>query len=99
MTYKMTIGAELRAIRDGAVVDTKQRIKDWFDENMDELKGAALGGADCIIYDDEKTFEFFENLFNENEIILADFCSEQSIEVEIGRTDKKIIIFWGNQSD
>ena len=99
MTYKMTIGAELRAIRDGVIEDTKQRIKDWFDENMDELKGAALGGADCIIYDDEKTFEFFENLFNENEIILADFCSEQSIEVEIGRTDKKIIIFWGNQSD
>lgn len=99
MTYKMTIGAELRAIRDGAVVDTKQRIKDWFDEHMDELKGAALGGADCIIYDDEKTFEFFENLFNENETILADFCSEQSVEIELGRTDKKIIIFWGCQSD
>ena len=95
----MTIGAELRAIRDGAVEDTKQNVKDWFDEHMDELKGAALGGADCIIYDDEETFEFFENLFNENETILADFCSEQSIEVEIGRTDKKIIIFWGNQSD
>lgn len=94
MTYKMTIGAELRAIRDGAVVDTKQRIKDWFDENMDELKGAALGGADCIIYDDEETFEFFENLFNENETILADFCSEQSIEIELGRTEKKIIISW-----
>lgn len=99
MTYKMTIGAELRAIRDGAVVDTKQRIKDWFDEHMDELKGAALGGADCIIYDDEKTFEFFENLFNENETILADFCSEQSVEIELGRTDKRIIIFWGCQSD
>ncbi len=99
MIYKMTIGAELRAIRDGAVVDTKQRIKDWFDEHMDELKGAALGGADCIIYDDEKTFEFFENLFNENETILADFCSEQSVEIELGRTDKKIIIFWGCQSD
>lgn len=95
----MTIGAELRAIRDGAVVDTKQRIKDWFDEHMDELKGAALGGADCIIYDDEKTFEFFENLFNESETILADFCSEQSVEIELGRTDKRIIIFWGCQSD
>ena len=99
MTYKMTIGAELRAIRDGAVVDTKQRIKDWFDEHMDELKGAALGGADCIIYDDEETFEFFENLFNENETILADFCSEQSVEIELGRTEKRIIIFWGCQSD
>lgn len=94
MTYKMTIGAELRAIRDGAVVDTKQRIKDWFDEHMDELKGAALGGADCIIYDDEETFKFFENLFNENETILADFCSEQSVEIELGRTEKKIIISW-----
>mgnify|MGYP003400149812 FL=1 len=56
---------------------------------MDELKGAALGGADCIIYDDEETFKFFENLFNENETILADFCSEQSIEIELGRTEKK----------
>ena len=99
MTYKMTIGAELRAIRDGAIVDTKQRIKDWFDEHMDELKGAAFGGADCIIYDDEETFKFFENLFNENETILADFCSEQSVEIELGRTEKRIIIFWGNQSD
>lgn len=99
MTYKMTVGAELRAIRDGAVEDTNQRIRDWFDEHMDELKGAALGGADCIIYDDEETFKFFENLFNENETILADFCSEQSIEIELGRTDKKIIIFWGCQSD
>lgn len=99
MTYKMTIGAELRAIRDGAVVDTKQRIKDWFDGHMDELKGAALGGADCIIYDDEETFEFFENLFNENETILADFCSEQSVEIVFGRTEKEIIIFWESQSD
>ena len=48
----MKIGAELRAIRDGVIEDTKQRIKDWFDGHMDELKGAALGGADCIIYDD-----------------------------------------------
>lgn len=95
----MTIGAELRAIRDDVIEDTKQRIKDWFDEHMDELKGAALGGADCIIYDDEKTFEFFENLFNENETILADFCSEQSVEIELGRTEKRIIIFWGCQSD
>ena len=99
MTYKMTIGAELRAIRDGAVVDTIQRIKDWFDGHMDELKGAALGGADCIIYDDEETFEFFENLFNENETILADFCSEQSVEIVFGRTEKEIIIFWESQSD
>lgn len=90
----MTIGAELRAIRDGAVEDTKQEIKNWFDEHMDELKGAALGGADCIIYNDEETFKFFEDLFNENEIILADFCSEQSIEVEFGWTDKEIVISW-----
>ena len=95
----MTIGAELRAIRDGVIEDTNQRIKDWFDEHIDELKGAALGGADCIIYDDEKTFEFFENLFNENETILADFCSEQSVEIELGRAEKQIIIFWGSQSD
>ena len=27
----MTIGAELRAIRDNAIKDTKQKIKDWFD--------------------------------------------------------------------
>ena len=99
MTYKMTIGAELRAIRDGVIEDTNQRIKDWFDEHMDELKGAALAGADCIIYDDEETFKFFENLFNENETILADFCSEQSVEIELGRTEKRIIIFWGCQSD
>ena len=90
----MTIGAELRAIRDGAVEDTKQEIKDWFDERMDELKGAALGGADCIVYNDEETFKFFEKLFNENEIILSDFCSEQSIEVEFSWTEQEIVISW-----
>ena len=31
----MTIGAELRAIRDDAIKDTKQKIKDWFDDHMD----------------------------------------------------------------
>lgn len=90
----MTIGAELRAIRNGAVEDTKQKIKDWFDEHMDELKGAALGGADCIVYNDKETFKFFKDLVNENENILADFCSEQSIEVELGWTEKEIVISW-----
>lgn len=90
----MTIGAELRAIRDGAVEDTKQKIKNWFDEHMDELKGSALGGADCIVYNNEETFEFFKDLLNENEIILADFCSEQLIEVEIGWAEKEIVISW-----
>jgi len=89
----MTIGAELRGIRDGAVEDAKQKIKDWFDEHMDELKGAALGGADCIVYNDEETFKFFKDLL-ENEIILADFCSEQSIEVEFNWTEQEIVISW-----
>ena len=88
----MTIGAELRAIRDDAIKDTKQKIKDWFDDHMDELKGAALGGTDCIIYNDEETFGFFKNLFNKNEIILADFCSEESVEVELKGTEKEIVI-------
>lgn len=90
----MSIGAELRAIRDGAVEDTKQKIKDWFDEHMDELKGAALGGADCIVYNDEETLKFFKDLFDENEMILADFCSEQSIEVGLGCTKQEIVISW-----
>lgn len=90
----MTIGAELRAIRDGAVEDTKQKIKDWFDEHMDELKGAALGGADCIVYNDEETLKFFKDLFDENEMILADFCSEQSIEVGLGWSKQEIVISW-----
>ena len=90
----MTIGAELRAIRDDAIKDTKQKIKDWFDDHMDELKGAALGGTDCIIYNDEETFGFFTNLFNKNEIILADFCSEESVEVELKSTEKEIVISW-----
>ena len=90
----MTIGAELRAIRDDAIKDTKQKIKDWFDDHMDELKGAALGGTDCIIYNDEETFGFFKNLFNKNEIILADFCSEESVEVELKDTEKEIVISW-----
>ena len=90
----MTIGAELRAIRDDAIKDTNQKIKDWFDDHMDELKGAALGGTDCIIYNDEETFGFFKNLFNKNEIILADFCSEESVEVELKGTEKEIVISW-----
>ena len=90
----MTIGAELRAIRDDAIKNTKQKIKDWFDDHMDELKGAALGGIDCIIYNDEETFGFFKNLFNKNEIILADFCSEESVEVELKGTEKEIVISW-----
>lgn len=90
----MSIGAELRAIRDGAVEDTKQKIKDWFDEHMDELKGAALGGADCIVYNDEETLKFFKDLFDENEMILADFCSEQLIEVGLGCTKQEIVISW-----
>ena len=55
----MTIGAELRAIRDNAIKDTKQKIKDWFDEHMNELKGAALGGTDCIVYNNEETFAYY----------------------------------------
>ena len=94
----MTIGAELRAIRDGAVVDTKQRIKDWFDEHMDELKGAALGGTDCIVYNNEETFEFFKDLFDKNEIILEDFCSEESIEIELKSTEKEIVISWNKSN-
>lgn len=90
----MTIGAELRTIRDDSIKDTKQKIKDWFDEHMNELKGSALGGADCIIYNDEETFGFFKNLFNKNEIILADFCSEESIEIELKGTEKEIVISW-----
>ena len=90
----MTIGAELRAIRDDAIKNTKQKIKDWFDEHMDELKCSALGGADCIIYNDEETFEFFKNLFNKSEIILSDFCSEESVEIESDWTKKEIVISW-----
>lgn len=90
----MTIGAELRAIRDDAIKDAKQKIKDWFDEHMDELKGAALGGTDCIVYNNEETFEFFKDLFDKNEIILEDFCSEESIEIELKGTEKEIVISW-----
>ena len=90
----MTIGAELRAIRDDAIKNTKQKIKDWFDEHMDELKCSALGGTDCIIYNDEETFEFFKNLFNKSEIILSDFCSEESVEIEPDWTKKEIVISW-----
>lgn len=96
----MTIGAELRAIRDNAIKDTKQKIKDWFDEHMNELKGAALGGTDCIIYNNEETFEFFKDLFDKNEIILEDFCSEESIEIEIELkgTEKEIVISWNKSN-
>ena len=94
----MTIGAELRTIRDNAIKDTKQKIKDWFDEHMDELKGAALCGIDCIVYNNEEAFEFFKDLFDKNEIILEDFCSEESIEIEFKGTEKEIVISW-NQSN
>ena len=94
----MTIGAELRAIKDNAIKDTKQKIKDWFDEHMNELKGAALGGTDCIVYNNEETFEFFKDLFDKNEIILEDFCSEESIEIELKGTEKEIV-FYCNKSN
>ena len=96
----MTIGAELRAIKDNAIKDTKQKIKDWFDEHMNELKGAALGGTDCIVYNNEETFEFFKDLFDKNEIILEDFCSEESIEIEIELkgTEKEIVISWNKSN-
>ena len=96
----MTIGAELRAIRDNAIKDTKQKIKDWFDGHMNELKCAALGGTDCIVYNNEETFEFFKDLFDKNEIILEDFCSEESIEIEIELkgTEKEIVISWNKSN-
>ena len=96
----MTIGAELRAIMNNAIKDTKQKIKDWFDEHMNELKGAALGGTDCIVYNNEETFEFFKDLFDKNEIILEDFCSEESIEIEIELkgTEKEIVISWNKSN-
>ena len=96
----MTIGAELRVIMNNAIKDTKQKIKDWFDEHMNELKGAALGGTDCIVYNNEETFEFFKDLFDKNEIILEDFCSEESIEIEIELkgTEKEIVISWNKSN-
>jgi hypothetical protein len=90
----VALGEVLRDLRDGAKESIKGVIRDWFEKHKEELVGAALSASDCILYDDEETYNFFDNLSNTYEDELSDFCREEQIEVEIDYTSKQVAISW-----
>lgn len=90
----VALGEVLRDLRDGAKESIKNVISDWFEKHKEEMVGAALSASDCILYDDEETYNFFDNLSNTYEDELSDFCREEQIEVEIDYTLKQVAISW-----
>jgi hypothetical protein len=90
----VALGEILRDLRDGAKESIKIVIGDWFEKHKEEMVGAALSASDCILYDDEETYNFFDNLSNTYEEELSDFCREEQIEVEIDYNSKQVAISW-----
>ena len=90
----VALGEILRDLRDGAKESAKLVIRDWFEKHKEEMVGAALSASDCILYDDEETYNFFDNLSNTYEDELSDFCREEQIEVEVNYDLKQVAISW-----
>jgi hypothetical protein len=95
----MTLGKELRQIRDNAVEQVENYLKSWFEAKRPILLGAAQNGSDCIEIDEPEDMMFWQKIYEEYEYIVLDFCVEQEIEIEFtydsqGKTLERIAISW-----
>ena len=94
----MSLGFLLRTMRDEAKVKVFDQIKEWFEENKEMLYGAAESGADCIEFNTPKDLDFWGKMFDENEILVGDFCAEEEIEIETVYENNnklsKVVISW-----
>lgn len=94
----MSIGSELRTYRNGSIISIEQNLMSWFKEHKDELVGAALGGADCIIYDDEINYKFFKGLIDNFSILAGNFCNKEQIKISLDNKKKTVEIYWDEDS-